>query len=359
MFNILSMFNIETIKSELVGLVGFRNPANPKYAIVDNDNQKSESGLFINDNPYSKIEYLKDNHDYSRITDDKFNSFLKNLKSTSCVDVCFSVFNKPDFIDRNLIYSMNNNKVDEITLPIGFVGYKIDVSNEKDVAFSLNKGIFEFTVQTEIQFLVLNSNNKEPIFAKTITCNEFYHEETLNFVCNNSGYYKGSFFVGFVVTNQKTYDRNYNSSNYMNKLTYLDINQIYVDDTSATMFNQNNIEFTNKYCGFNLDITVVDDYTNLILANKYLFSRAIYLNAVISCLNIYVSSLRSNSSERDSNELYSRIMLEIEGTRPDDNVVHIRGLRPEMVYEISQIRNELLKLNNSFFGIGYNVDTQN
>jgi hypothetical protein len=121
----------------------------------------------------------------------------------------------------------------------------------------------------------------------------------------------------------------------------------------------NNARETSEYSGFNLDIIVVDDYTDFIVTNKFLFARAMYLDCVIACLNIYASSLRSNGDERNAEELYRRIMVEIEGTRPDDNVITIRGLRPQIIYEISQIREQLLKLKGGFFGKGYFVDTQN
>lgn len=354
------MFDVNLVSDSLQGLVGYRQPANPKYQIVDTENQQSESGLYITDNPYAKIEYLRDNHDYSRVSNVDFNKFLKNLKRTSITSVCSQIFDKPDFLDRDLIYTKNINKVanNEFQLPSGFVGYRVSINSKKNVAFRLNRAIFEINNSGELQFLVFNSNIDIPIYSEKITYANNYSTHDINFTCNDLGYYKGTFYIGFIANSEITYRRNFEDASIQNIITYLDIKQVKVNHNDETMFDQNEVQYLEHYCGFNLDITVVDDFTDLIINNKSLFSRAIYLNSIIACLNVYAASLRSNGNERDSKELYSLIMLEIEGTRPDDNVVHIRGLRPEMLYEISQIREQLLQLKNGFMTIGYNVDTQ-
>jgi len=41
------MINITKIQTALSGLVGFKQPYNPDYAIVDSTNQASSSGYYI------------------------------------------------------------------------------------------------------------------------------------------------------------------------------------------------------------------------------------------------------------------------------------------------------------------------
>jgi len=62
------------------GIVGFKQPYNPEYAIVNAENQLSSSGYFVTDNPYAKIEYIKDNQDYLGIADDEFNSLYELVR---------------------------------------------------------------------------------------------------------------------------------------------------------------------------------------------------------------------------------------------------------------------------------------
>lgn len=354
------MFDVKVIKSELAGLVGFKQPANPKHAIIDLDNQKSLSGLYMTDNAYVKIEYLIANVDYNRMTAEQFNDVLKNLRETSAVNICSQVFLGDDFIDGNLIYVNTLNKVTEHTLPEGFVGYAIRISDEKTTGLRINKAIFEMTEAGTLDLLVFNSNRRAPIFSKTIEYGEFYHVESIDLALNNVGFYKGTFYIGYISDGTiKSYKRDFNDSNTISSFKNIEVRTASVaNHTAPVIFDLNDVREANEYCGLNLDITVVDDYTEFIITNRVLFSRAMYLDCIIACLAIYASSLRSNGDERNAEELYGRIMLEIEGTRPDDNVITIRGLRPQMIYEISQIKEQIDKLRGGFFGRGFMVETQ-
>jgi hypothetical protein len=354
------MFDVNLIKQELTGLVGFRQPANPKFAILDDANQESKSGLYVTDNPYAKIEFFKASVDYERATNIQLNLILKRMLETSAVSVCNQVYDADDFVDRNQLYEATQNKTQELNLPIGFIGYRIDIVEGKNIAIRLNRAIFELVQPGTLDLLIFNSNIKQPVKTIPIEYSEFYHAETIDVMLNNVGYYKGSFFVGFVNDGSiSTYKKNYLSSSAKNKIKHLDItNQVVDGYTGAELFDLNQSKEFAEYCGFNLDITVVDDFTDFITTNKYLFARAIYLDVIVAFLNTYASSLRSNGDERTAAELYSKIMVEIEGTRPDDNVISVRGLRSQLIYEISQIRDQIFKLKEGFFGKGYFVDTQ-
>ena len=72
------------------------------------------------------------------------------------------------------------------------------------------------------------------------------------------------------------------------------------------------------------------------------------LDMIISFLREYSYSLRSNGSERKSEELAIRILAEIEGQTGSD-VLTITGLRPQLLGEISQIGMELKKLRVGYF----------
>ena len=52
------MINVTKIQNSLIGLIGFKQPFNPDYAVVDSNNLLSSSGYFVTDNPYAKIEYI-------------------------------------------------------------------------------------------------------------------------------------------------------------------------------------------------------------------------------------------------------------------------------------------------------------
>lgn len=195
------MFQVDKISTSLLGIVGFRQPYNPKYAIIDADNLESTSGLFINDNPYAKVEFIKDNTDYISISDVDFNLFLKDMQKSSIVSVCNQVFSAFDFIDRNLLFKHASNKTQTETLPNGFVGYKIKVSDAKNTAFKINKVILNFSGTGVVDLILWNTGRLEALETKTITIASDNQVEELNWVLDNSGTtYKGDYYIGYVST---------------------------------------------------------------------------------------------------------------------------------------------------------------
>jgi hypothetical protein len=81
--------------------------------------------------------------------------------------------------------------------------------------------------------------------------------------------------------------------------------------------------------------------------NKMLFARAIQLDAIIGCIQLYLSSLRSNSNQAHSAQLYEKIMIELEGTTAG-SIVQVTGLKNQLVGEVTSIRSEIQKLRMGF-----------
>ena len=356
------MLDVSKIQSSLLGLIGYKQPFNPDYAIIDADNLLSDSGYFVNSNPYAKIEYIKDCQDYKDISNTDFNKVLEEIKTNSISNVTNQVFNESSYIDRNLVYKNAFNKVETESLPNGFVGYRIRVSSEKSIAFNITRLFLDFEGTGDITVYLFNSAQKTPIKTQLISITSDHQEYPLNWVINDTdGVYKGEYYLGYIKTGSDTfspYKRDYNDGNVMSYITYLDIDLINVDGvTTPVLFDLNEVSGMSESVGLNPDITVYDDYTDLIIQNKSLFARAIYLSAVISCLRIYMASLRSSRNEKLASDLYNKVLVEIEGTKAADNVISVKGLRSQMLSEISTIKDAVQSIKEGYLGNGYDVIT--
>ena len=342
------MFVANKIASGLLGIVGFRQPYNPNYAILDADNIISNSGLYVNDNPYAKIEFIKDNQDYKDISLVEFNTLLKDMQSSSIVSVCNQVFNEFDFIDRNVMYKNASNKIEVESLPVGFVGYKINVSSAKNTAFSINRVILDFSGTGTFDLILFNTGKKTALLTKTISITSDNQVEELNWVLDNtSTTYKGDYYIGYIANTLAVtpYKRQWNNANVTSSFKELCIEKVSVKNHLTTnLFDLTLIDGLSEDIGLNLDISVYDDYTDFILNNKMLFAKAISLEFTIKCLQLYASSIRSNLNERKAHELYQKIMIEIEGIRGSDSIISVVGLREQVIGEISLLKQEVKKL---------------
>lgn len=341
------MINVTKIQDSLIGLIGFKQPFNPDYTIVDADNRVSKSGYFVTDNPYAKIEYIKDNQDYVKISNPDFNLVLKQLKQSAISNVCNQVFSEYDFLDRNLLFKNATKKVNTNVLPIGFVGYRIEVGSTKNVAFKINRVLLDFQGTGDIKLLLWNTAKLEVIQSKEIIIDSDHQEVVLDWTLDNSGTtYKGDYYIGYN-TNLLTvspFKRDYENGNVMSSFKYLCIEQISViGHNTETLFDVSQYQGLSQDTGLNFDISVFDDYTDFVINNSQLFARAIQLDCQIQCIQLYLSSLRSNLTQSVSAQLYEKIMIELEGTS-SDSLIKVTGLKNQLIGEISSIRNEIQKI---------------
>ncbi len=352
------MINPTVLAEKLKGLVGFRQPFNPDYAILEEDTKCSRSGYFINDNPFVKIESIKDSQDYKDISDCDFNKFLKNKIATSIVNVANAVFNQSDYIDRQLIYKNAANKIEAYALPPGFIGYWIQVSGEKNVAFMIKRCLLEFKGTGDIKLYLYNTADlTTPLHSKNITITKPFQEVTLDWFCDNaeSKGYKGDYYLGYFTAGMSLYPfkREYREASMMSALTFLSHQRIEfplftkVDD----IFDLNGMQSTIPYNGLNPDITVYEDFTDLIIQNEKLFARAIMIDCQINLLTESIASLRSNRNERISAQYVAQLMAQVEGETGEGNV-KVKGLRPQWFGAIGAIKKELEKLKNDYQGGG-------
>lgn len=354
------MYNVSKIRTALYGLVGFRQPFNPSYQKLDANNQISRSGYYVTDNPFCKLEHIYDSQDYSGISDANFNLLLKRKQEESITSICSAVFNEPDFIDRQVLYKNAINKVNTVTLPNGFVGYRIQVDCEKNIAFCIKRVLLDFDGTGDIDLLLFNTSIQTPIKTKNISITGTSQEEVLNWeVDNTEGYYKGDFYLGYI-NNALTvtpFKRDYELSNILSIVTHLCIQPIYINGhTTATLWDLQTEDGLSEYCGVNPDITVYEDYTDLIINNEKLFSLPINLDLQISCISESLASLRSNRNERNGELRTIRMTQEIEG-QTGEGVVKVTGLRPQLYRAINMVKSEVKKLQRGYFGDGIFTDT--
>ena len=123
-----------------------------------------------------------------------------------------------------------------------------------------------------------------------------------------------------------------------------------------TLFNLTETESLSENIGFNPDITVYEDYTDLIVNNEMLFARAIHLEFSIAILREQLNSMRTNKNERLAEKQSLRILAEIEGTDGDSSLKLV-GLRSILNGEIEQIAKEIEKIKTGYFNNSIRVNT--
>lgn len=350
------MFNKTKVASKLFGLVGLQNPADPEYTIVDVDNQEARSGRTATENPYCKIKYLKETQDDYDTTPEQFNEYLKGLQNKAITDVVDHVLVESSYIDRQLLYQYPNNKIVPETLPDGFVGYRIQKSIDKNVAFEITRCFFEFFGTGAVTLMLFNTSNSSPIFEQEVVITGSNQIVNLNWrVDNTDGYFQGDFYLGYFTSalTVQPIDRDYELAGKQSIITHLHFTPIEVTSIAAVgeLFDLDNVKNTSGCYGLNPDITVFYDYTDLVIQNEMLFAQAIQLQFIINCIQAYISSSRSNRTERLSQDQLSLIIAQLEGVQGQ-----VTGLIPTLRKELAALDKQLKRIVKGYFSQGFEMN---
>ena len=212
--------------------------------------------------------------------------------------------------------------------------------------------------------MLFSSEKESPIFTEDVTItNEKNKEVELNWkIDNTDGYYKGEFYLGYLTNDVdlgtlKPYDRDYENSDIMSSITNLWIRrQLFPGITTEVLPDLENDDGLSDNIGINPDITVYEDYTDLVINNETLFGYAVYLQLAVKCMEIYTASLRSNRLEREAEKVLLRVTQEIEGDNRD-GFVFIKGLKPSLTTEIARIQVVVKELRGGYFADEMTVHT--
>jgi len=352
------MFNISKIQDAFVDLVGLRVPPNPEYNQV-NAFTSSDSGLFVDDVEHFKVEFFVKSQDYAGATSGDLNAKMLQIYNSAISSVLHQAFTKPSFIDRNRLFSHTYDTNESVTQngdEQTFYGYEIKVSDKKNIAFKITKAIIEMTRTADagLTLQVYHSSLIVPLYSEVISIvnatDDLIKIVDLNWVIDAVDLpYKGSFFVGYFrpANTLKPIKREFNRANEMNTFSELSIERMQIQNNFR---NLENIESADDHNGVNLDITVYDDYTDLIIQNKFLFARAIQLQWAMTVMLGYVNSMRSNREQRIAVDFVNMTLLAVEGQR-GLGMQRVLGLREQFNGQVKDLKEEMKKIREGYFGL--------
>lgn len=350
------MFDVTKIQQGLKGLVALRQPSQTAYDRLDPANYLSTSGLFLDDVEHFRFEYWVDSQNDAAISDLDLIAKWNELEASTIANVMARVFNRPTYIDRNLIYSNPFDRNELVTLstnPAMFYGYEIRVSDKKNIAFMISNVRIEAITPVSGSVLTINlfhSSQILPIKTKavTLTNDGTLQIERLDWYIDMSdNYYKGIFYIGFdsPAFEFKPFQRNFERADIPNDISELEIRRC---ENLGAFSNLENVDYTDTHNGLNFDITVYNDYTDLILQNKFIFANAIKLQWASSVLASIVSSSRSNRNERIAKEMIQLILLTLEGQK-GFGLQRVTGLREQLAGELARLQSEIDSIINGYF----------
>lgn len=337
------MINSGIIKAEFGKLVGFTNPSSPDYAIVDEDNQESTSGLMVGQiGSIASVKVIKDLQDNMDITDEEFNLALKELRENSAVTVCNRILRgKTDLIKSTILYPYEKtfDVLEHVTLG-KFNGFEIKQSNST-IAGKISWVELSFDKEATFNLYLFNSNKPvNPIYTKevTTTAGESVIIPLDWVIADNPSYRGGIFYLGYStddIGEAKPYKKEFDDANFSLNVPYFIIDSVRLNKT--TKLDVRSRECVSETHGVNLGVEVYTDYTDLLVKNKGMFPEAIKLQIEAFVLNLILTSFRSNDTAVISGTMINSANIQYYGSKE----LGISGIVEKLDKEIENIAKTL------------------
>ncbi|MGR3177519.1 MAG: hypothetical protein ACUZ8E_05645 [Candidatus Anammoxibacter sp.] len=320
------MYDIPTIKTNLSGVVGWRQPLETEFAIVDAPNLLSSSGLiFQGFHSLVTIANLK-NVVPESLSDADFNTFIFDMQKDAIAQVVQSVFQKKKpltkaLLDKLRLYDNANIKDDPIpNVSKRWVGFKIDLNKNNNIKVVIDALGSEFDSITNLTIFLFHSSQKAAIktFALTTLLSDSKFDDLADFVLDYLTFIGGTYYIGYKqddLGSVQALNRTFEISERANIPKHFDIEPIRVEDyTGNELFDIDDIEIASETHGLNFEFTTTIDLTNLISDQRQIFANLIGMQVAAVVLEKIFHSTRTNAIKKETRDL---ALFELKGT--DEN----------------------------------------
>lgn len=340
------MIQATVINDIAAGVVGWKQPTRSGSPTVNAANLAASSGLYYQmGHGLCTVENIKAAVDDDAISDANLNTYLTDLSKNGLNDVCQAVFGDDDHIDTGLLFKHENKFSEIITNAADFVGFEFDLSKRNDLSIIINSLILEFSSAESVKVLMFNSQKSALYSSQAVTtiANTAKHT-SVNWVMNDLEY-GGKFYVGYLrsALTGNAIKRNFQLANLATYFKDANIRPIRVPSwNTETMFDPSTIVYESDTWGMNFNISLYNDYTQIVKSNVNRFAKALQLQVCANVVDLISNTVRSNKSERLS-KAYA--LMELDGNRNNQNFPEHTGL-------ISKLGSEVRKLKSTYHPTG-------
>lgn len=341
------MVDITSIQDEFDGLVGWRQPIDPDYDIIDSRNRSSSSGQYFQDiSNLVSVENIKNLQSYVSISDEQFNTKLREITSSAVSKLMNNLFYDNDIVENRLLYDYAYDWQHSIANDSSFVGFEIEVANRKDLVSIINRVYSAFDGVDTVKLMLFHTSKKNPVqsvYLQTQQDNEASHYTSWSLPFTN-GVSGGKYYIGYLTNGltARAYNRDYESANTKNSFHLCSFKPVKVSGwNSETLFDVNDVEYVSETFGLNFDVTGKKDFTSVVMRNTPRFVNAYMLQVAADVLDLIIHSTRSNDDER---MLKINARVELEGSLNNPELPPVIGIA-------NKLKKELKELKETFLGV--------
>jgi hypothetical protein len=280
------------------------------------------------------------------ITEENFNALLLQKRTDVVMKVLTGVLDVTEDLERKLLFERFGRN-DYLNANTGyFVGVRIKPSKRFDVTCVIEQVALKFN--GDITFPMYLFHDAAPFESlATFTVTAKANEQTIipiNQMISYTGEQNksGCYFFGYFqedLGNVQAWNEVVTSINDCNNFG---LNPIEMPRQS-TGVNVNNLSFTIKTHGFNLQMYAFRDHTQKIINNAWLFDNLIGLQMAADVIEMMQNNTRTNKDQRISAEMSQKLYNDLNTAKATEVHPFSVGLKERIEKEAKRVKNELYK----------------
>ena len=342
-------YHITDVMNALLGRRRWRQPTTSEFPYTlaadlvwgSGDNY---SPVFESEHKIVDVFNIFNNQGDEGITQDGFNEYLRNLNRDNILKCLNNVFTKKENLEKKLLFERFGRQ-DYINLnERKFVGVRILPARQFDVSCQIDNVALKFDANVTFNlYLFHDTQPQAPLAIFPVSAVAF--EQTIVNVGKilsyaGSGNKSGVFYFGYFQNDLGSVHAINEIIERFNPMFRFGMVPIELANPSGTIIDVNNVSFTMKTHGFNIQVSAFRDFTQLIIDNAHLFDNLIGLQMAADVIELINNSVRTNKDQRVNKELSQALYMDLNLAQTTEERPFSTGLKTRIFREYARVRNE-------------------
>jgi hypothetical protein len=334
-------YNLEKVLAALVGRLGWMQPEAAGSPVIDPTNLTSISGRYFNDGSFHSlvtVENIKACMEEIGATDVNLNSYLTTLQRSIALRCLNAVFEGPEIVEEVKLFERYGYNDQAISDTGSFVGYEINVANQKDAATQLDNVIGYFTKATPVRLYLFKDGVKDPIWTDQFTPDAGWTQKDFpvsDIVLNTGRYWFGYFQDDLIDDNQGIWEQ----ASCWNRTLLFGASSVLIP-ANGNEIDRENRTYPGQTYGLNLELSSFRDHTSQIVRKANMFDELIGLQMASVICEMVIYATRINGKHTILKDQVEKVGLqyELNGAVPISETPRITGLRQRIEREAKKVK---------------------
>jgi len=291
----------------------------------------------------------------------KFNDYLQKLQSDVVLKCLNAVFHNNEFLEKKLLFERFGRQ-DYLNPNEGkFVGVRITPAKSFDKSVQIDSVALRFNGNVTFNlYLFHDSQPLIPVdtFAVTANANAQTIVNIGKVLSYSDGNKSGAYYFGYFQSDLGSVQAVNEIVQKFNTSYNFGMNPIELPALAGHKVDVNQISFTIKTHGFNLQMSAFRDYTQLIVDNAYLFDNLIGLQMAADVIEMIQNSTRTNKDQRITAELTKMLYTDLNLAETTEESPFSVGLKARIKAEACRVKYEFFP-NKRPVSISHDTDVRN